>query len=233
MFYVYVLINASIVAYTDYIVFEGAKKYGSGVLTRISSLFVLSSFVIWFLVNPKDLVFFVDNPDTALMVSVLLLAVAYFSSRMKECDVSWAALKYTLPTVILAGFVGVFGKMAMDSAPLGSGPVIYGLLSSLLASVFALGRQKVIIKEPLTDLLSKKAIMVGAVAAILSVFYGLGKGVAYDLSSNPGYVDAVKKMSVLWVPLIYFMVGHKDNSKIWPGLAIAACVAALILIIPR
>jgi drug/metabolite transporter (DMT)-like permease len=130
-------------------------------------------------------------------------------------------------------FVPVFNKLAMEEAGDADGPMWYALIISAVMIPVMILRLTL---EPLHrndgSFFSPVIMRGGLIIAVLWVFYMIAKGHAMDATPHPSYVEALDRLSPLWVTAITCLAyGRRESGRVlWAGVVMVACVAGLILL---
>lgn len=230
LFYVYLAITSVIYSVSDVIYFRAVPQVGSGVVTRLLPISVVVTFFAWFLVDPELWHSYMAEPRKAVMIGLVFLAFLYFSSRLKQCIVSWQGFRL-LWFVIVAACVGpIIGKLALSHAGQVQAPFAYVCIQSLMM-VVCLGIFYCW-KKPISHqiMFSASSIRTGIILAVISGVMLILKMKAVQLVDNPAFVSLVVFTDALWVLLVYKLIGKKENANIWAGLGIVACAVAVIAV---
>lgn len=96
----------------------------------------------------------------------------------------------------------------------------------MMWSVFAL------IKKPVTRQIffAKESVKGGiAIGIVATIKLGL-KFQALIYCDHPALLSVILFTDALWIILYYKLTGREDHSKIWAGLGLVGCAAALVLV---
>ena len=235
-YYIYTLLSSVIFAYVDLFSIGLAAKIGAGVVSRLTPLGVIVTFVLWTAITPSLFNEYLSTPIQSIGIMAAISLGVYFTMRLKKCDVSWSTLKIMSTPILLAGLAIVFSKTAMNNAgnlhsgvfyyPFIQGIVVVGCYGTLLR-IPAL-RQRIPTFDLEGDLFDRKTITAGLISGVVLVVATVAKYYGISLAVNPAYVSMLALTAPLWVLLIYRIIGYKDEGDIWSGLGIVAAAMMLI-----
>ena len=72
----------------------------------------------------------------------------------------------------------------------------------------------------------KAGLSIGAVATVKMAL----KFQALIYSDHPALLSVILFTDALWIIFYYRLTGREDHSKIWAGIGLVACAAALVLV---
>lgn len=229
LFYIATLATVPIASYTDVIYFEGNKKYGAGVVSRLLPLGLIVSFVGWLLVKPEQISMYLASPVYGGGVVVSLGLTVFFASRLRHCNVSKNAFVFLLPLIFFDGILNILNKTAMDSAELHQSVWFYLMLQGAGVAIFSAVKEQAR-EKTLIHLFDKKVIKAGICIFCFAIMAGPLKGYALHDIDNPAYVSAVYMLYPFWIFIIYKIVKRKeDGIDIFSGLLLVLSVIALVL----
>lgn len=234
LFYVFVFFTAILALYTDTRIFNIAARYGGGMVSRVSPLFVPLVFLIWLIIKPDLFFFYLSQPFVFAVTGLSVAGCAFFATILSRCEISRRALREIAPVLVLMAAVTLFNKLSMDSSGLHAGVYCYifvqGVLMCVLGVVWLVVKRGV---EPVRRaILSRGMFKSGVLCAGLSVFHLIAKNYAFKMVPDPSYVAAIGLSAPLWVLLFYRLTGHREEARVWPGIAMVACIAVLVLFAP-
>ncbi len=230
IFYALVIGQAFLWVISDVIFFNAVAKVGAGVVSRILPLSVILTFCLWFLFDPALLGVYLETPIRSALVCVTLCASVYFSMQLRDCPVSWQALRL-IWFVVFAAVVGpLMFKLVAQHTDIQRGPFSYVVVEASV--MVALWMIYYAIKKPLprTVMLSPSAIKAGFMVGSVSSLMVASNFAAMFYVDNPGLVPAVKFTDTLLIMLFYKATGRKETANVMAGLGIVACAAIIILL---
>ncbi len=234
-FYVLMLLNAFVIAYSDIVMIGLTAKSGAGITSRLTPLIHGIIFIFWLAVTPSLLVEYIDKPLRSIGIVLSLATGIWFALRLKKCRLSYEALKIALPALVVAALAIVFGRLALNYAD-GPGAVYkYVMLQCLLVFICYFLFQLIpfiSVRLPHMDLRSgifdRRVLLAGMLAAIAWLISTPAKWYAIMQVENPAYVTMFALSVPLWVLLAYRFTGRKEKADISSGLGIVASAMALI-----
>lgn len=116
LYYVFVVLASVIFAFVDLYIFGLIAKSGAGIVTRLQPLQVVGTFIIWTAITPGLAVSYIESPLRACGIAGALAMGAYFTIRLRHCEISWSSLKIMALPIIMASIAIVFSKTAMGYA---------------------------------------------------------------------------------------------------------------------
>lgn len=235
-FYIYVAAGAVIFCYFDLIYFGLTAKSGAGVVTRIGPLVVAGTFVMWTVITPSLMTDYIETPLRTAGIIAALTGSVFFSTRLKNCPVSWSALKIMAPYLFLASIGMCLGKLAMQHAAPPEGVFYYTLIQSVIVWVMYVGMAaappswKFVPHLDLnSSLRDRRVIMAGLCAAAGWIIATPAKWYAISIVENPAYVGTISLCEPFAVLLIYRLLQRREKAKIGDGIGIVACAIALVV----
>lgn len=220
---------ALLVCWIDYVMFTSFRMNGAGVSTRILSLTVFLTFILWTALNPDLLQRYMQAPlRTAVLLGSMMGAI-FFLYRMRHCALSLAALRDLWPVILGGAGIAVMAKYAMDA----SGPegvwyytFIQGIIVSLIyAAALCTGRDK---HRPTGRETLALQLQHGCLAGLIITIHILTKNSAFRFVENPAYVLILLLLAPFLISLIYRLVGREDNSDLTSGYGIL--VSAIVFV---
>ena len=235
-FYIYVAGGAVIFCWFDLVYFGMTAKSGAGVVSRIGPLAVAGTFVMWTAITPSLVSDYIESPLRTAGIIAALAGSVFFSVRLKNCPVSWDALKIMAPHLFLASIGMCLGKLAMQHAAPPEGVFYYTLLQSAIVWVLYMSMTlapaswKFI---PHLDLNSswreRRVFYAGLCAAAGWLIATPSKWYAISMVENPAYVSTISLTEPLLIILIYRLLRRREKAKIADGIGIVACAIALVI----
>jgi hypothetical protein len=230
LFYGILVAQALLWVVSDVIFFNTINKVGAGMVSRILPSSVIITFFLWFLIDPATLQKYLETPYLSLGVVAALSASVYFAMRLKNCPISWAAVKM-IWFVIFAAVIGPMAiKLLLGHSSFRQGPFAYvffeGLFMLTLWSVYYLW------KRPLAapEMFSRAALKGGVIVGAFSFLMLSTNAAALYLVDNPGLLPAIKFTDSFIILLAYKLMGRKEESDVLAGIGIVACAALIIVL---
>jgi len=229
-FYIWTFPTAVIFAVADVILFRHLPLVGAGVVSRVLPVTVIVGFFLWFAADPSIISQYTDKPLISALIAASLCAAAFFSMRLRKCEVSMKALR-VLWFVMLSNIAGpMLTKVAMNHAPVMQGAIAYTFVQALM--MVAIWLCWLYIAKPVApgSLLKKKiwqpGLAIGGVMVLGVTVYVLSVATV----DNPAYVSAIRLVNTVMILAAHKMMSRKDESDVASGLGIVASAAALIVL---
>ncbi|MDY0029571.1 MAG: hypothetical protein RBR86_06480 [Pseudobdellovibrionaceae bacterium] len=239
-FYILTATSAIIWCINDIIYFRTIPIVGAGVVSRILPASVILAFVVWFFFDPALLEKYMDNPKQGIMISGIVLLSVVFAIMMKSCPITLKGIKLIWFVVLAAAIGPLIDKLALNIAVSGSAgenatnanqaPFAFmfaqGLIMLILWTSFSL------IRKPITKqiFLAKESVKAGLSIGVVATIKLALKFQALVYCEHPALLSVILFTDALWIILYYRLTGREDHSKIWAGLGLVGCAAALILV---
>lgn len=227
-FYIGTILIALWMAITDMIYFNGVKKHGAGVISRVLPMAAIPTFFLWFLYNPALIQNYLDHPVRSLMILGCLFFGVFCATRMRHDHISLAAVR-DIWFVILGATLGpIASKIVLSYAPLNvSGLAFVMTQGGILAIAYYLYW---LIKKPVAGdiFLSRLSIGAGALIALGSMLSIGAKAYAFILVDNPAYVSVVLFTAPVFIAAIEKWMGKKDESDKIAGFGLVLAAALLV-----
>lgn len=227
VFYIATITAILIICGMDILMISSAVKHGAGVTSRILPLSAFATFFFWTIYSSATFHSYLETPLRSAGILLAIGAAAFFSIRLRQCEISRAAMKILLPVVVMASVVTVCGKVAIDAAPQ-TGPLMWNFMQALILTpvyaVMVYGTKGRFERAPL----NKTFAIAGILAALCSVGHIIVKSKAFHLVENPAYVMILLLTSPLWILLYYKIKKHEEKADIWSGIGIVFSALALI-----
>lgn len=230
-FYLMTALSAALWSINDVIYYRAIPKVGAGVVSRLLPASVIISFVVWFFFDPALLTKYLERPWQAACLTIIILLSSFFAMSLKKCPLSWEGFKLVWFVIFAAAIGPIIDKISLGSAPSAAqAPFAFLFVQALMMLViwsFNSGLRKPISKIVFFAPSSYKAgLAIGAVGTIKLAL----KFYALQYCEHPAFLSVILFTDALWIILYYRVTGRKDESKIWAGLGIVACAAALVLV---
>lgn len=229
-FYVMTAVSAAIWCINDIIYYRAIPVVGAGVVSRILPASVIIAFIVWFFFEPSLLTTYLENPQQAgALVAIVLLSV-FFAIALKSCPITMRGFRLVWFVVIAAALGPLVDKLALGYAPAAKAPFAYMFTQGMFMLWFWLAYTA--IKKPVTKTIffSKEAVRGGlAIGVVACIKLGL-KFEALIHCEHPALLSVILFTDALWIICYYRLTGREDHSKIWAGLGLVGCAAALVLV---
>ena len=229
-FYLMAALSGLIWCVNDVIFYRTVPVVGAGVVSRIIPGSVILAFILWFLVEPELFTKYMERPWQFAALSAIVLLSVFFTIAMKSCPVTWQGIKMLWLVVLAAATGPLINKLALGQAPAVKAP--FALMFTQAAFMVAFWSIYSLIKKPVSRevFLSKEAIKGGILIGFVStILLGL-KFTALNDCEHPALLSVLLFTDTIWIILYYRLSKREDHSKIWAGLGLVACAAALILV---
>lgn len=229
-FYIWTFPTAVIFGIADVVLFRHLPLVGAGVVSRVLPVTVIIGFFLWFAADPSIIAQYTDKPLISALIVVSLSAAAFFSMRLRKCEVSMKALR-VLWFVMLSNIAGpMLTKLAMNHAPALQGAIAYTFVQALMMVALWLCWLYIAKPVPPRSLLQKKiwrpGLAIGGVMVLGVTVYVLSVATV----DNPAYVSAIRLVNTVMILAAHRMMGKRDESDVMSGLGIVASAAALIVL---
>lgn len=230
VFYALVCAQAVLWAISDVIFFNAIARTGAGVISRLLPMSVIITFCLWFLIEPALLVTYLETPVRSALIFTTLCATVWFAMQLKQCAVSWQALRL-IWFVLFAAVVGpLLFKLVAQHTDIQRGPFSYVVVEALFMVTLWLIYHTIKKPVPRAVMLSPSAIKAGFAVGFFMSLMVASNFAAMFYVDNPGLVPAVKFTDTLLIMLFYKLTGRKEDANVWAGLGIVACAAVIIVL---
>ena len=232
-FYIWIFIQAPCVYIMERRRQNLVARYGGGAVGRLEPLSLPLLFLLWFAVKPDLLIENLQEPLRFVGITLMICGIAYFSMRLRHCDVSFEVMKQMAPVVICIALVSLFAKLAIDYGVGVEAVIVYVFLQSVFSSLIAMGVHGVEVrhKDNVAPVFDKK-VWKGALLLACCVTCGVTmRMLGVQLADNPAYVNAIVATSPFWVILFYRLFGHEDKGDVLSGLGVVVCGIVMTLIV--
>lgn len=230
LFYVAVAATAVFGASADIRTFNISAQYGGGVVSRTMPLVILLSFFTWFLFDSSLLRQYLHQPLHAVGILFSLCAVMYFSSQLKKCSISTAALIAMLPALIGYTLATVLNKYAMHFGDYSGVVFGYMYLQSVVAifitGAYAGWREK---KKKSPDIQPRKILTAAVSFSLLWILIMTFHNTSMVFVPHPSYHMAVMQTAPVLIAVYYYFRKHKEEANVKAGLGVVAAIILLTL----
>lgn len=229
-FYMLLFGQAVLWVISDVIFFGAIPLVGAGVVSRILPVSVILTFCLWFVIDPALLGEYLQKPFVSGAIFMTLCASVYFAMRLKNCSISWQAVR-VIWFVIFAAVIGpLAAKLVMGQASFRQGPFAYVFFEAFamvsMWLVYYAFRRPVAASELFSRQALKGGFMVGAFSSLMVAT----NVAAIQLVDNPGLIPAIKFTDTVIILMYYRLVRHQEKADVISGLGIVACAAVIIVL---
>ena len=233
-FYMAVVATGMIVGFADTQTMNVTRTHGGGVVSRIMPFQIFIIFVVWLALRPEQIAEYMNAPLRSLGVIAALTGCVYFSSHMRQCELSGDAFRKLLIPLVGYALVFVLAKYAFEHSSFHSGVYYYILIQTLavlpIMLISARFAKKDFLKVERQILFSKTTLKVAVFIFIFWFLHMIGKNYANTLTPNPSYVAALVLTSPIWMMLINKATGHPDSGNIKAGVGLMISAIVLVLL---
>lgn len=230
LFYMLLCLQALLWVVSDVIFFKSIPVVGAGVISRLQPLAVIVTFILWFFIDPALLDQYLQTPVRFALVFIVLCLAAFFASQLKQCEMSWRAIKL-IWFVLVASVIGpIMAKLVMAHAPLHQAPFAWVFCEALFMTM--IWGIYYILRRPVAGsvFLSALSVKTGFYVAGVSSFMVVMNVTAFHLVDNPAYIPAVKFLDALIILMVYKFQGRRETANVTAGLGIVGSACALVLL---
>lgn len=229
-FYIFAGLSAAIWSISDVIYYRSVSEVGAGVVSRVLPSAAILSFLVWFMINPDQLQKYIDHPFQGAAIFLIIVAGSVLAMCMKKCPVSWRGVQLVWFVLLAAAIGPLVEKISMGDSPRIQTPFAMTFVQALMMlgfwSIFAL------LKRPVTRdiFILPTSWKTGLMISIFMTVVLCSRFAALQYVENPAFLSVILFTDSLWILLYYRLTGRKDDSKIWVGIGIVVCAAALVLV---
>ena len=231
LFYVFLLLQAPLVVFQDKKTFDLTATHGGGVVTRIEPLSAVLLFIVWLLITPSLLQENLESPIRFLFIAVTIALMAFFTMRMRKCEINVTVLKEMLPIILTTTCVSVLGKLSIDHAEFDSGVFVYVFVQSVVMFVWAIVFNIKDKSVELSTFFNKRNAFCAFFLSIVMMITVLSRVYAFRYVDNPAYVNAIVLTAPFWIILFYKFVKHEEKGDVLSGVGLVCCAIVLTFIV--
>ena len=229
-FYVFAGISALIWSISDVIYYRSVSEVGAGVISRVLPSAAILSFVVWFLINPQQLQKYLDNPVQGGAIFLIIIAASLLATLMRKCPTSWRGLQLVWFVLFAAAIGPLVEKISMGDTPKLQTPFAMTFIQAIMMlgfwAVFAIIKRPIKVEVFMLPTSWKTGLMISCFMTVVLC----ARFAALQYVEHPAFLSVILFTDALWILLYYRLTGRKDDSKIWAGLGIVGCAAALVLV---
>lgn len=229
-FYIFAAASSLIWSVSDVIYYRSVSHVGAGVVSRVLPSAVILSFLVWFLIDPALLQKYIDNPVQGLLAFAIIAAASFFAMNLKNCPISWQGIRLVWFVILAAAIGPLVEKISLGDTPKAQTPFAFVFIQALMMlgfwGIFALIKRPISREIFTLDTSWKTGLSISTFMAIALC----ARFAALQYVEHPAFLSVILFTDSLWILLYYRLTGRKDDSKIWAGLGIVACAAALVLV---
>jgi len=230
VFYALLATQALMWAISDVVLFKGVNEVGAGVVARLLPIGTLISFFLWFAIDrPLALTYAAAPLRTSAIVFVFILS-AVFAWNLRKCTVTRKGIRaiwFTLCAVVVGT---LFTKIITQQAPIGTGIYGYVFVEALIMNAIWLLYYVIRKPVPAHVMFGKQTIKAGITVGLVAGLTVASNLYAVYYVDNPAYVTAVRHLNAVLIIFFYRATGRPSEGRVWAGLGIVACAAALIVL---
>lgn len=230
-FYLTVGLSGVIAGFADTHVMNVTRQYGGGVITRLLPLQIFIIFVMWLCIKPQLIQGYLETPLNTFAILMALGGCVYFSSHMRHCAVSSAALRSMLPALLGYASNFVLAKYAFEISDFHSGVYYYILVQTaalvpvmLISGIFNKGET---FKLKKSIFFAKPTLKAAGFFYLFWMLHMVSKNYANTLTPNPAYVAALVLTAPVWMIILYKIIGIKEKADIRAGIGLM--ISAILL----
>jgi len=229
-FYIFAAISGVIWSISDVIYFKTVSDVGAGVVSRLLPSAVLLSFVAWFAFDPSLLTKYLENPVQGFGALAIICAASFFAMNLKSCPITMQGFKLIWFVILAAAIGPLVEKISMGNTPKAQTPFAFVFIQAIMMlgfwGIFAM------VKRPVTrsTFALKSSWKTGLLISIFTTTALCLRFTALQYVEHPALLSVLLFTDALWILLYYRLTNRKDDSKIWAGLGIVGCAAALVLV---
>lgn len=229
-FYIFAGVSALIWSISDVIYYRSVSEVGAGVVSRVLPSAAILSFIMWFLINPQQLQKYLDHPLQGAAIFVIIIAASLLATLMRKCPASWRGVQLVWFVLVAAAVGPLVEKLSLGDVPKPQTPFAMTFIQAVMMlgfwAVFA------IIKKPITKdiFILPTSWKTGLMISIFMTVVLCARFAALQYVEHPAFLSVILFTDALWILMYYRLTGRKDDSKVWAGLGIVACAAALVLV---
>jgi hypothetical protein len=229
-FYAWLLPQAMIFAFSDVITFRILPEIGAGVLSRVLPGTVVTSFFLWFAVNPGELKQYADNPAISAAIIAVVCGTGWFASRLTKCDVTMQAVRRLWFPIVGNTLSPVLAKITTHYADAYQGAFGFTFAQALMMIAMWLGWIQVAKPVPWKSIVAmdtvKKSMMIGVITAVMVVTIVA----SFYFVDNPAYSSALQLVYAAIIIGAHKIMRKEDGSDLVSGAGIVACAMVLIVL---
>lgn len=229
-FYIFAALSAAIWSVSDVIYYRSVSEVGAGVVSRVLPSAAILSFVVWFIINPDQLQKYQQNPIQGGLIFLIIIVASALAMLMKKCPVSWRGLQLVWFVLFAAAIGPLVEKISMGDTPKLQAPFAMTFIQAVMMlgfwAMFAVIKRPIAISTFMLPTSWKTGLMISTFMTVVLC----ARFAALQYVEHPAFLSVILFTDALWILLYYRLIGRQDNSKIWAGLGIVGCAAALVLV---
>ena len=232
-FYLGLGLTGALWCVSDVYYFSTVRQVGAGPVSRLLPGMMVPGFILWLIVNPHLVDVYMETPWRSTGIAACVAASAFCAAHLTRCQVTRQTFKLLWPTCLGAIVGPTAAKLILDSAPAAQAPYTYSFVEALLMlamwSLYGLIRPRtgrIILAGLRHAPVRRAAFLIGCLSAGSLVLKMQG----FATVEHPSYITVLMYTDVLWIIGIYRLLGRRETARIAPGLGLAACAAALVLL---
>lgn len=222
-----------LIAFADGRTLHAATLFGAGPPSRVAALIILTTAILWWLVDPARFMALTEDPVRLTGVIVCLITATIAAASLSRGEADRKVLLYFLPVVAVVTLINIGNKQAMMAGPLKQVAPWYIFATSLTAGLIHMVRMRIAntsFKEIATRCFNKQYFAPGLTILPLVTMTIACKNHAMQTAPNPAYVAAIVQLYPVWILLANKFVGHKDDTDVKAGIGLVAAGVLLMIL---
>lgn len=221
--------------YDSHLFFSSAK-YGAGATSRVLSVAVLITTIIWWILTPRLFFALVQNENVFITLLLVLSGFSVSYWYMIKEPITNNCVEYMAPAIFaLAGMSAATKEIAMMGQD-----VWHNILYYLVVATFVSGIYNTILyiktssasrREFFAEVFAPEVVKVGIYIVGFSAVLIASKTMAMRLSPNPGYVVALMLTSPIFVFLLNKYGKVPDNVSVKAGFSMVFFLILLMIVV--
>ena len=216
--------------------FFASANFGAGPTSRVMSLSVFMTVLLWWIIAPERFVLLWKDGNILITLILILFGFSFSYWRMIKSEVSKAVVAYMFPALLALSAMSIATK---EIALMGQNiwfNIVYYLVvatfvSGLYNTVLYIKHEKLGFKAFFAAVFGREIIKTGVYLISFSAALITAKTMAMRLAPNPGYVVAL----VLTAPVFVFFLNKynkiADNVSLRSGFAMIFFLVLLIVLV--
>lgn len=199
-FYAFCTAQGLAIAFNDYRFFRASKAFGAEISGSIHPLSVSVMFVMWLLITPAQLLYFLGHPLYFAAVVACLCGIIYAVIKLRRAKASARAFKYLFPVLLTLALGDILNKKSMQYGAdnLLSAIIYYSFITGIVCGTANL---IVYLKngQGLRPVFHKLNLKHGLVISLMVIVLMIFKNLSMYLTPNPAYVSAIILLYPVWI----------------------------------
>lgn len=234
-FYAIVIAQGFAVSFLDLRYFHVFQKFGAETVCTIKPLTVLITFILWIIIRPYMLTYYLDTPLRSTLIICSILAIVFATTKYRAHPVGLKCFTQVFPLLLLSSVIDTSNKLIMDYA---NNHIMAASLWRVFITGCIIGTINLLIalqhNIKMKEIIKWKNIRKGLFILLFALSMVMVNFSLY-YADNPAYTSAVIYLSVLWIMLINYVQKLMGNKKTYKRIAkkwiFTLLIATIILII--